>query len=53
MSDKRKVLITSATGFVDSHLMEFLLTKGDVSTWGTRRTRSNMSLVSHLHGKVK
>lgn len=48
-----KVLITGATGFVGSHLIDFLLTKSDVSIFGARRRRSDMGLVDHVKDKVQ
>ncbi|MBW2981188.1 GDP-mannose 4,6-dehydratase [Candidatus Woesearchaeota archaeon] len=47
-----KVLITGATGFVGSHLIEFLLDK-NVEIYGTRRWRSSLENISHLLDKIK
>jgi len=42
------ILVTGATGFVGSHLIEYLLRKDGVVTYATRRRRSNMEGVRHL-----
>ncbi len=46
-----KALITGVTGFAGSHLAELLLTEGHI-VYGTRRLRSPMENISHLHGKI-
>ena len=43
-----KVLITGATGFVGSHLIEFLLKKSETLIYATRRRRSDVENVRHL-----
>jgi GDP-4-dehydro-6-deoxy-D-mannose reductase len=43
-----KVLITGATGFVGSHLIDLALTRDDVEVHATRRWSSRMSLLSHI-----
>ena len=43
-----KVLVTGATGFVGSHLIDYLLKKDDVSIYATQRRRSNVDSVRHL-----
>jgi len=48
----KKVLITGATGFVGSHLIDFLLENEEVEIFGTRRRRSDMSLVQHVKDRV-
>jgi GDP-4-dehydro-6-deoxy-D-mannose reductase len=47
-----KVLITGLTGFVGSHLADYLVTLGDVEVCGTYRWRSRMDNVEHLRGRV-
>lgn len=49
----QRVLITGATGFVGSHLIDFLLNKGGVEIYGCKRRRSAMSDVDHIKDKVK
>jgi GDP-4-dehydro-6-deoxy-D-mannose reductase len=48
-----RVLITGITGFVGSHLADFLLARGGVDIYGIVRWRSRTENVSHLQGKVK
>jgi len=43
-----KVLVTGATGFVGSHLLDFLLKRKDMQIHATRRWSSRMSLVDHI-----
>jgi len=47
-----KVLITGITGFVGSHLAEFLLKKG-VTVYGIERWRSKKENVEHLKGQIR
>jgi len=46
-----KVLITGITGFVGSHLAEYLLTQG-CEVYGVRRWRSTTENVDHLKGRI-
>jgi GDP-4-dehydro-6-deoxy-D-mannose reductase len=46
-----KALITGITGFVGSHLAEFLLAEG-VQVFGTIRWRSQTENIDHLAGKI-
>jgi GDP-4-dehydro-6-deoxy-D-mannose reductase len=48
-----RVLITGLTGFVGSHLAEYLVGRGDVEVSGTYRWRSRMEHVEHLRGRVR
>lgn len=48
-----KVLVTGITGFVGSHLAEFLLEKKDVEVWGIERWRSKTNNVEHIKDKIK
>lgn len=47
-----KALITGITGFVGSHLAEYLLSKG-YEVYGTRRWRSRMENIEHILDKIK
>lgn len=47
-----RVLITGITGFVGSHLADFLLTKENVKIYGIKRWRSRTENIEHLKGKI-
>ena len=48
-----RVLITGFTGFVGSHLADYLLARGDVEVFGVHRWRSRMDNVAHLRDRVR
>jgi GDP-4-dehydro-6-deoxy-D-mannose reductase len=48
-----RVLITGFTGFVGSHLADYLVSRGDVEVFGTHRWRSRMDNVDHLRERVR
>lgn len=48
----KKALITGITGFVGSHLAEFLLSK-DYEVYGTVRPRSSTENIDHIKSRVK
>src|SRR2546425_10628921 len=48
-----RVLITGLTGFVGSHLADYLVSRGDVEVYGTYRWRSRMDNVDHLRGRLQ
>jgi len=48
-----RILITGITGFVGSHLADFLLKKGDIDICGIVRWRSRKENIGHLKGKLK
>lgn len=48
---KTKVLITGVTGFVGSHMVEYLLKRGDCEIYGLKRWQDRMDNVEHLKNK--
>ena len=48
-----KVLITGITGFVGSHLAEYLLGKKGVEIFGVERWRSKTENIDHIKGEIK
>jgi GDP-4-dehydro-6-deoxy-D-mannose reductase len=48
-----RVLITGFTGFVGSHLADYLVAAGDVEVFGMYRWRSRTDNVEHLRGRVQ
>ena len=50
---KKKVLITGITGFVGSHLAEFLIKKKNIKIYGIKRWHlSNLKNIKHILNKV-
>ena len=49
--DMKKALITGITGFVGSHLAEYLL-NNNIEVYGTVRWRSRMENIVHIKGKI-
>ena len=47
-----RVLITGITGFVGSHLADYLLARGDVEVFGVKRWRSRTENIDHLQGRI-
>lgn len=48
-----RVLITGVTGFVGSHLVEYLLQHDKVEIWGTIRWRSKTDNIDHIRDRIK
>lgn len=48
-----RVLITGITGFVGSHLADYLLTKKNLTIFGARRTNSRMRNVKHIIDSIQ
>jgi GDP-4-dehydro-6-deoxy-D-mannose reductase len=48
----RRVLVTGVTGFAGSHLVDYLLTRGDCQIFGTRRWRSRTENIEHFPPEV-
>ncbi len=46
------VLITGITGFVGSHLAEYLLSRGDCTVYGMMRWRSKTDNIEHIKNKI-
>ena len=49
--ERERVLITGISGFVGSHLAEFLLER-DMEVYGTIRWRSNLDNIKHIRTKI-
>ena len=47
-----KVLITGITGFVGSHMVEYLMTKPGIEIYGVKRWRSRTEHIEHIFDKV-
>src|SRR5262249_39745840 len=43
-----RILITGVTGFVGSHLVDYLLDRGHTEIWGTIRWRSKTDNIDHI-----
>ena len=48
-----KVLITGITGFVGSHLADYLLSLGSIEIYGIERWRSRTENIEHIRDKIK
>ncbi len=48
-----RILITGITGFVGSHLTEFLLAQDGIEVFGTLRWRSKTDNIEHLRDRIK
>jgi len=48
-----KIFVTGSTGFVGSHLADFLLEKSDIEVYGIARWRSQKNNIKHLKDKIK
>ena len=48
-----RALITGFTGFVGSHLADYLVARGDVEVFGVHRWRSRLDNVEHLGTRVR
>ena len=49
----RRVLITGVTGFAGSHLVDFLLDRGDCELFGIQRWRSRTENIEHFAGRIQ
>ncbi|PYM04519.1 MAG: GDP-mannose 4,6-dehydratase [Candidatus Rokuibacteriota bacterium] len=48
----RRVLVTGVTGFAGSHLVDYLLTRGDCEIYGIQRWRSRTENIEHLRDHI-
>jgi GDP-4-dehydro-6-deoxy-D-mannose reductase len=48
----RRVLVTGVTGFAGSHLVDYMLERGDCEIYGIHRWRSRTENIEHFVGKV-
>ena len=48
----RRVLVTGVTGFAGSHLVDYMLTRGDCEIYGTQRWRSPTENIAHLRDQI-
>jgi GDP-4-dehydro-6-deoxy-D-mannose reductase len=49
----RRVLVTGVTGFAGSHLVDYMLERGDVEVWGTQRWRSRTENIEHVRERIR
>src|SRR5262245_41852353 len=49
----RRVLVTGVTGFVGSHLVDYMLTRGDCEIFGIQRWRSRTENIEHFMDKIR
>lgn len=52
MSKQKRVLITGITGFVGSHLADYLLSKTNYKIYGLKRVNSKLVNISHILDKI-
>src|SRR5512143_1267015 len=48
----RRVLVTGVTGFAGSHLVDYMLTRGDCDIFGIQRWRSRTENIEHFAEKI-
>lgn len=48
----RRVLVTGVTGFAGSHLVDYMLERGDCEIYGIRRWRSRTENIEHFKDKI-
>jgi GDP-4-dehydro-6-deoxy-D-mannose reductase len=49
----RRVLVTGVTGFAGSHLVDYMLERGDVEIWGIQRWRSRTENIEHFRDRIR
>jgi GDP-4-dehydro-6-deoxy-D-mannose reductase len=48
----RRVLVTGVTGFAGSHLVDYMLTRGDCEIYGIQRWRSRTENIEHFTDRI-
>jgi GDP-4-dehydro-6-deoxy-D-mannose reductase len=48
----RRVLVTGVTGFAGSHLVDYMLTRGDCEIYGIQRWRSRTENIEHFMDRI-
>ena len=48
----RRILVTGVTGFAGSHLVDYMLTRGDCEIFGIQRWRSRTENIEHFRDKI-
>jgi GDP-4-dehydro-6-deoxy-D-mannose reductase len=48
----RRVLVTGVTGFAGSHLVDYMLERGDCEIFGIQRWRSRTENIEHFAGRI-
>ncbi len=48
----RRILVTGVTGFAGSHLVDYMLSRGDCQIFGIQRWRSRTENIEHLEGRI-
>src|SRR6185369_1375652 len=48
----RRVLVTGVTGFAGSHLVDYMLERGDCEIYGIQRWRSRTENIEHFVGRI-
>jgi GDP-4-dehydro-6-deoxy-D-mannose reductase len=48
-----RVLVTGVTGFAGSHLVDYMLTRGDCEIYGIQRWRSRTENIEHFADKIR
>ena len=48
----RRILVTGVTGFAGSHLVDYMLTRGDCEIFGIQRWRSRTENIEHFQDRI-
>ena len=48
----RRVLVTGVTGFAGSHLVDYMVERGDAEIWGIQRWRSRTENIEHFRDRI-